>query len=143
MSTNWLGDIHDMHTKFCVRDKVDEFLHNGKEDVLREYLKFRIDFIREELIELECAYEDGDSEEIVDALIDIIVVASGTLDAFGVDGQAAWDEVLRANMDKSPGMKASRPNKFGFPDLTKGEDWVGPNHEGNHGIIGDLFNNES
>lgn len=142
MSTNWLKDIHDMHTKFGVRDKVSEFVDEGKIDVLREYLKFRIDFIREELIELECAYEDSDPEEIVDALIDIVVVAIGTLDAFSVNGFIAWDEVLRANMSKEPGMKASRPNKFGFPDLIKKEGWVGPDHSDNHGLIGDILTNE-
>ena len=38
------------------------------------------------------------TEEVVDGLIDLCVVAIGTLDALGVDPYRAWDEVHKANM---------------------------------------------
>jgi predicted HAD superfamily Cof-like phosphohydrolase len=63
------------------------------------------------------------------------VVAIGTLDAFGVDAQRAWDEVHKANMTKQPGVKESRPNPLGLPDLIKPEGWTGPDHDNNTGDI--------
>ena len=44
-----------------------------------------------------------------------------------------------ANMVKSPGVKAERPNPFGLPDLIKPEGWVGPSHEDNHGDIPNII----
>ena len=79
-----------------------------------------------------------DGEEIVDGLIDLCVVAIGTLDAFGVDAYKAWDEVLKANMSKNVGVKEGRPNPLGLPDLMKPEGWQAPSHQGNHGIFDDL-----
>ena len=97
MSSNWVKDINEMQTKYGVH----EWIQSADEDRLRSYLHFRIDFLREELDETEAALVSLDSEEIVDGLIDLCVVAIGTLDAFGVDPYKAWDEVLKANMNKT------------------------------------------
>ena len=134
MSKDWPQDIHDMHTKFGVRDSVEKF----DSVMLRTFLRFRLDFLHEELGETEKASQTGiplDSEEVVDGLIDLCVVAIGTLDALGVDPYKAWDEVHKANMSKEVGIKESRPNPLGLPDLIKPEGWVGPDHSGNHGLI--------
>ena len=104
----------------------------------KAFLDFRVDFLREELEETEAALVNMDAEEIVDGLIDLCVVAIGTLDAFGVDPYKAWDEVLQANMAKEVGEKPSRPNPLGVPDLVKPEGWTGPSHEGNHGKFNDI-----
>ena len=80
-----------------------------------------------------------DNEEIVDGLIDLCVVAIGTLDAFGVDAHKAWDEVLKANMNKEVGEKPERPNPLGLPDLVKPKGWKAPSHEGNHGCLDYTF----
>lgn len=85
--------------------------------------------------ELNYALKTRDKAEIVDALIDLTVFAIGTLDAFLIDGQLAWDEVLKANMNKTPGIKPERPNKFGFPDLIKPSDWIAPTHKNNTGLL--------
>ena len=103
-----------------------------------EYLKFRAEFLKEELTELDNAIYHADSEEVVDALIDLCVVAIGTLDSFQVDGHKAWNEVLKANMNKQVGVKEGRPNPLGLPDLTKPEDWEAPDHSGNYGILYDF-----
>ena len=76
---------------------------------------------------------------MVDALIDLCVVAIGTLDAYGVDANMAWDEVLDANLNKEVGVKESRPNPLGLPDLIKPMGWVGPDHTGNHGALTEIF----
>jgi predicted HAD superfamily Cof-like phosphohydrolase len=134
MSKDWPKDIHDMHTKFGVRNAVEKF----DSVMLRTFLRFRLDFLHEELGETEKAAQAGiplDSEEVVDGLIDLCVVAIGTLDALGVDPHKAWDEVHKANMSKEVGIKESRPNPLGLPDLIKPEGWVGPDHSGNHGLI--------
>lgn len=134
MSKDWPQDIHDMHTKFGVRDAVQKF----DSVMLRTFLRFRLDFLHEELGETEKAAQSGiplDPEEVVDGLIDLCVVAIGTLDALGVDPHEAWDEVHKANMTKEVGVKPSRPNPLGLPDLIKPEGWVGPSHDGNYGYL--------
>jgi len=133
MSKNWVKDIADMHKKYGVQSKVSEL----DETSLGALLKFRLDFLAEEYNEL-CAASLSrpvNAEETVDALIDLCVVAIGTLDLFGVDAYAAWDEVLRANMNKEVGIKPSRPNPLGLPDLIKPEGWTAPSHAGNHGTL--------
>ena len=110
-------------------------------DTLRKFLKFRGECVQEEVDELHHAIsgKDIDAEETVDALIDIIVFAIGTLDIFGVDANKAWDEVYKANMNKEVGIKEGRPNPLGLPDLVKPENWKGPSHKDNHGNITDSF----
>lgn len=129
MSTYWVDDIAEMHAKYGVNKKVREF----DSEKLKQFLDFRIKFLEEELNELKDNMNNP--EEIVDALIDLCVVAIGTLDAFDVDSKKAWNEVHRANMNKQVGIKASRPNPLGLPDLIKPEGWTAPSHEHNHGLL--------
>lgn len=132
MSTNWSKDINEMHKHYGVLQVVKTM----SPEKLKQFLEFRINFIREELNELETAET---AEDVVDALIDLCVVAIGTLDSFEVDANEAWDEVLVANMNKKTGVNASRPNPMGLPDLIKPEGWKAPSHEGNHGLLSKVF----
>ena len=136
MSKDWVKDINEMQYKYGVH----KWIHDNRDNKenLRRYLEFRIDFLREELDETEAALVSMDSEEIVDGLIDLCVVAIGTLDAFGVDPYKAWDEILRANLSKEVGVKPERPNPMGLPDLIKPEDWEGPEHSDNHGKLNNI-----
>lgn len=134
MSKNWATDIHDMHTKYGVAEWV-----KANPDKLQQLLHFRIAFLKEEFDETFKAVGERDPEEIVDGLIDLCVVAIGTLDSFGVDAEKAWDEVLKANMSKEVGIKPERSNPLGLPDLIKPEGWTAPSHEGNHGILTDTL----
>jgi len=135
MTTNLIEDIALMHRRFGMDKRHAEL----DPELFAELLKFRLSMIEEELDETKDAMENKDAEEFVDGLIDIIVFTLGTLDACGVNTQQAWDEVLGANLAKQPGIKAERPNKFGFPDLTKPEGWCAPSHKGNTGRIEDAF----
>ena len=135
MSENWVKDIYDMHEKFGVQRWVAEQIQFGNKEKLQEFLKFRLRFLQEELGEMAVACDEKNPEEVVDALIDLCVVAIGTLDAFGIDAHEAWNEVHSANMAKEPGVKESRPNPLGLPDLIKPEGWTGPDHDGNHGYL--------
>lgn len=84
----------------------------------------RINHIQEELDELVLAVAEDNLEDVVDALIDIIYIASGTLPMCGVDGQTHWDEVHKCNMNKVRG-KSKRNVEY---DVCKPDGWVGPNH---------------
>lgn len=131
MSKYIINDMAIFHNKFKVRESVNTL----SPEMLREFLEFRVRFLNEEMTELKKGLAENNWEEVVDALIDLTVVALGTLDAYSVDVEKAWNEVLVANMAKEPGIKASRPNKWGFPDMIKPDGWKGPDHSGNHGLF--------
>jgi len=129
--TFWPADIQDMHTKF----KVNEVVQGLSNEQLKSYLKFRLDMVQEEVSEAHKAFADKDADGVVDALIDCIVFAIGTLDAFNIDAYTAWNKVHCANMVKQPGVKPGRPNPYGFPDLIKPEGWTAPSHHDNVGLL--------
>lgn len=131
MGFNWVNDISLMHAHYGVNEKVKAF----DKEKLKQFLEFRMAFLDEELMETEKAVSENDAEEIVDGLIDLCVVAIGTLDALGVNSYDAWNRVLAANMAKQVGVKPSRPNPLGLPDLIKPEGWEAPSHAGNHGLL--------
>lgn len=132
MSINWAHDIMVMHEKYGVFDKVQAF----DKEKLNKFLQFRIKFLEEEMNELSTAET---ADDVVDALIDLCVVAIGTLDLFDVDARLAWDRVHEANMNKLVGIKESRPNPLGLPDLVKPEGWTAPSHKDNVGLLDLLF----
>lgn len=89
-------------------------------------LQERIDFLKEELDELQRAADRQDLAEIGDALIDLVYVAKGTALMAGLPWEAMWAEVQRANMAKERG-----PTKRGHRvDVCKPEGWVPPDHVG-------------
>ena len=133
MSQNWVKDIADMHSKYGVH----EWIKNNPEK-LEQLLHFRVAFLKKEFDETFKATGEKDAEEIVDGLIDLCVVAIGTLDAFGIDAYKAWDQVHQANMSKEVGVKKERPNPLGLPDLVKPEGWINPSHGGNYGLLNDI-----
>lgn len=139
MSKTWVKDIADMHQKYEVHQWISAKIKEGDAETLKKFIEFRLNFLQEELDETRKALAEADPEEIVDGLIDLCVVAIGTLDAFKVDSFKAWDEVLKANMAKEVGVKASRPNPLGLPDLVKPEGWTAPSHKGNHGLLSNAF----
>ena len=139
MSTNWVSDINMMHQKYGVH----KWIKTATPFQLKKFIEFRLDFIKEEYDETREAMVTEDAEEIVDGLIDLCVVAIGTLDALGINSINAWDAVLEANMAKDVGVKESRPNPLGLPDLIKPAGWTAPSHEGNHGIIPNAFVDEA
>lgn len=105
-----------------------------KEEFDLKKLVFRMELLEEEFNETTQAVIKCDPEEVVDGLIDLIVIAIGTLNLAGVDTQKAWNEVYRANMTKERGIKPGRESSNGF-DIIKPEGWVGPSHKNNHGKL--------
>lgn len=129
---SWPQDIHRMHVKFGVHERIKQLTP----DQLRWFLIFRLDFLEEELRE---AREAATPEDLVDAMIDLCVVAIGTLDALGVNSHEAWNRVHAANLAKEPGIKPTRPNPLGFPDLIKPPGWIAPTHADNVGLLAKIY----
>lgn len=131
----WSEDMRIMHDKYGVH----EWVKTATPEQLRTFMKFRLEFLQEELDETVQAFDTNDAPEIVDGLIDLCVIAIGTLDAFGVNAENAWAEVYGANMQKEVGIKESRPNPLGLPDLIKPAGWQPPFHDDNVGIIEEIY----
>lgn len=128
MSKDWPADLEYLHWKFGVHSKVDSM----PPELLSEFLKFRFGFLQEELDEGRAA---RNAESVVDSLIDLCVVAIGTLDLFKIDSHEAWRRVHDANLSKEIGMNPKRPNSFGLPDLIKPPHFVSPKHDDNVGLL--------
>ena len=138
----WTNDINMMHQKYQSLDWVKKKYSEGDMESLRKFLEFRLAFLEEEMAEIRKAHAEGNAEELVDGLVDLCVIAIGTMDLFEVNGEKAWDEVYRANMAKEVGVKATRPNPLGLPDLIKPADWRGPSHKWNTGILDKAMKSE-
>ena len=126
-----IGDIKKLNRYY----KIYRFISKASDNEKLHYLEFRAKFIQEELTELFEAINNEEPDEVVDAFIDIIVIALGSLDAFDVDIKTAWKRVHHANMQKKIGVKDSRPNPLGLPDLVKPENWQAPQHFDNVGKL--------
>lgn len=144
VSSKWVSDMQDMHTKFGV----NAVLRGLDREKLKAFLQFRINFLQEELDEMQKALDDYDhglmngakaADDTVDALIDLCVVAIGTLDAYDINADESWNRVHQKNMEKEVGIKASRPNPLGLPDLIKPEGWTAPTHADNVGLLAKVF----
>jgi len=127
--SKWVQDLYDMHDKFGFHETVRNF----DKEKLQKMLEFRVAFLEEELNEIKDNMNNP--EEVVDGLVDLCVVAIGTLDIFDIDSEKAWNAVHNANMTKQRGIKKERPNPLGLPDLMKPEGWTAPSHEDNHGTL--------
>lgn len=85
----------------------------------------RIQFIREELEETEEAFLEGEAHDVMDGLIDIIVVAVGTLHRADAKYRQGWKAVMNANYAKKKGFNEKRPDSNG-QDLIKPRGWKPP-----------------
>jgi hypothetical protein len=130
MINDIVEDVENMHHKYKVHDWIE-----ANPDKLDKLLKLRMRMLTEEFSETMDAYLQSDPEELVDGLIDLVVIAIGTLDIVGVDPSEAWNQVKNANMSKEVGVKPGRANPLGLPDLVKPSGWTPPNHKANHGKL--------
>ena len=137
---DFIRDLREMHSKFGVEKWVTDTLKADDTEKMHKLLEFRLkSMLTEEYLETIQAFKDGDSEELVDGLIDIVVIALGTLEMMDVDIDKAWNQVMGANLAKEAGVKPERPNPLNLPDLIKPEGWTGPSHKYNHGLIPFIF----
>jgi phosphoribosyl-ATP pyrophosphohydrolase len=87
-----------------------------------EVFQLRKDLIIEEYHETINAFLDRDIIEVADGLADMVYVILGTALAFGIDFDAVWAEVQRANMQKITDGVRSPEGK-----IMKGPNYVAPN----------------
>ena len=74
----------------------DQSVNDWNKDQFNMYVKL----IDEERDELREAIEACDPKEILDALTDILVVTIGAIHSAGMNGEGAWNEVMRTNFAK-------------------------------------------
>ena len=68
-----IENIEALNKKFGIKFAVNKLTP----DLKKEYLEFRINFLEEELDELKKAFQEEKGADVVDALIDLVVVALG------------------------------------------------------------------
>ena len=122
-----------------IQDIATMMAHYGfkPEQLTKDRLEFRFSLLQEEIDELNQSRIDKNAPEVVDALIDICVIALGTLQLCGCDVNKAWTQVQQANMAKLKGTKPGRPSD-GW-DLYKPLNWSAPNHDENVGNLPTLL----
>ena len=98
----------------------------------------RIEFLAEELNELRDAHHMSgvlektndnplnEKADMLDALVDIVVVAMGTACQMGWDFETAWNRVQEANMLKTAVSDECVGDRSMDFDLQKPEGWVAP-----------------
>lgn len=113
-------DIIEFHEKF----KLDRLDKPGP--LNKELDDLRWDRLVEEMKELLVAKKAKDMEGQFDALIDIVYIALGTAYLHGLDFNAGWKRVHKANMKKQrvENIKDSR-HKNSF-DIIKPKGWHSP-----------------
>jgi predicted HAD superfamily Cof-like phosphohydrolase len=82
----------------------------------------RLEHLKEELDELLVATDELDK---IDALLDLVYIAIGTLVLMKVNIPTHWNEIQRANLTKERGV-SKRGHEF---DVFKPENWIEPQHE--------------
>ena len=100
------------------------FGHPTDPSIERYPFQLRCDLILEEAHEFVEACKDPNWVEMIDALIDLLYVTFGALDAMGVDATLFWDEVHRSNMLKLG--PDGQPIRRADGKITKPEGWQPP-----------------
>ncbi len=106
-------------------------------EVTEEVVDYRMSLLTEEYQETVGAHMVGNAEELVDGHIDLIVIAMGNLEIFGVDAHEAFNRVMVANMSKVLGKR--RESDPEGKSIMKPEGWVGPDHSDNHGELDRVY----
>ena len=116
---NILRDVRDFHKKFGLITQ-DNPIHLTKRKLVE-----RCECLQEELQEFEAACNEQDLEAQVDALIDLIYFALGTLVMLGIRPflfKKLWKDVHRANMAKVRGTT----QRGHAVDVCKPMGWIPP-----------------
>jgi predicted HAD superfamily Cof-like phosphohydrolase len=119
---NFCEVVHNFQTKFG----------QGYEGPIRELpasiASLRKKLLLEENTELVTAIDAGDQEEILDALVDMQYVLSGTINAMGMRGvfNDAFLRVHHANMQKVLAPSRHESKRDSPHDIIKPEGWQKP-----------------
>jgi predicted HAD superfamily Cof-like phosphohydrolase len=122
------GDVGVFHERFGLDNTTGH--PPGPREVTKEWLAFRVKFIREELEEFECAAITDDHAAMFDALLDISYVVFGTAHGLGYPWQDGWDAVQAANMLKQRATSPEQSVRGGTFDIIKPPGWTPPDIAG-------------
>ena len=117
------SDIHDFHQKFGLPP-----ISKTPAPLTPELLRFRVNFMLEEISEYEKAALNGDLEGQLDALVDLVYVALGTAYLQRMPFNTAWERVHEANMKKVRAEHADQSKRGSSFDVVKPEGWKPPRH---------------
>lgn len=95
-------------------------------------MRYRVNFLQEELDEFVESFDTGDLVKSVDALIDLVYVAYGTALFMGVTPEqwsACWYAVHDANLAKRRAVSANESKRSTTLDMIKPEGWQSPEPE--------------
>lgn len=95
----------------------------------REEFKLSMKQLREEITEIEEAYEKGDLVGVVDGLIDLDYFHKGIIYKHGINYaiyNMLFGQVHDCNMTKKKGVKKGREGFGNAADAVKPEGWVSP-----------------
>lgn len=94
----------------------------------QEEMELSLVQLREEVKEIEEAYQNGDLTLVIDGMIDLQYFLFGMVYKHGIP-EPMWKEMFKAvhqaNMEKKLGVKKERGD-FGAADAVKPEGWVPP-----------------
>ena len=108
---NFLQDIAEFHKKFNYHQSNNAVVSND------ELMRFRINFIQEELDELKDAVIRNNSADALDALVDLTYIILGTAWLYNLPFAAAWK--VRGKSDRSETYDCVKPNGWQAPDINK------------------------
>lgn len=118
------------------RRKYDLHIPYRPHHIAANEFAFRVGHLEEELSELKEAFSNPKIKgthmlaEMADALVDLCYVAMGTAIGMGINFEACWDEVHRANMAKVRAAPDGSNSKRGHStDVVKPPGWTPPNIE--------------
>lgn len=123
---DFVSDVENFHDKFEIP------LPNHPVLLEQDVFEYRYKFLQEELHEFALAYEADNYIDMVDALLDLIYVAIGTLLLMGLKSyliRNTWAEVQRANITKERATHAGESKRGHAFDVIKPFGWQPPNHD--------------
>jgi predicted HAD superfamily Cof-like phosphohydrolase len=94
-----------------------------------ENMKVKLGHLQEELNEIVAGYVNKDLAQVCDGLIDLIYVASGTLNLMNMPAQQLWNDVQLRNMKKIRATADNMGKRGSTFDVIKPEGWTGPRTE--------------
>lgn len=128
---NELADVDAFHLKFRIPTPATPALLN------REAFKFRKAFLEEEVREFAEGHEEGDLRKAVDALVDLVYVALGTILMMGCKKVwwSVWARVQYKNMQKVRAASAAESKRGSALDVCKPVGWTPPDHTPDFGEL--------
>lgn len=122
MNLDYCGIVHDFQERFR------QSYTGPVREMPASIASLRKKLLLEELTELITAIDAGDPEEILDALVDMQYVLSGTINVQGMRGvfDEAFMRVHRANMQKELVESRHMSKRDSVHDIVKPEGWTKP-----------------